>query len=222
MPRFTGAAALQIGLLISALPAQYILTRWFGNDSTQRIQASRRLINKWNQFRKSYLTLQAWKDWLKELSLKERSFENEDPLGESPAFEVLLLKEKNGYFAGSLEHRSPRPPNVKYRVGQVFRHKHEGFLGVIVGWDENAKAPPDWLNERYPSGLQDLKYTPHYKVLIHTNDGTTSEMDYIAEEVIVTLTGIQVHHPLMPSFFSSFDGEQYLMLSWLKKVYPHD
>lgn len=222
MPQLTAAAALQIGLLISALPAQYILTRWFGSDSTQRIQASRRLINNWNQFRKSYLTLQAWKDWLKEWSLKGRSVQNEDPLGESPAVEVLLLKEKDGYFAGSLEPRSPRSPPVKYRVGQVFRHKHEGYLGVIIGWDEYANAPDEWLHERYHSDFQNLRYTPHYKVLVHTNDGISSTSAYIPEEDIVILTSIQVYHPMLNSFFSSFDGDRYVMMPWLKQVYPHD
>ncbi|XP_072912538.1 uncharacterized protein [Hemitrygon akajei] len=222
MPQLTAAAALQIGLLISALPAQYILTRWFGSDSTQRIQASRRLIHRWSEFRKSYLSLQAWKDWLNEWTLKERSVQNEDPPGESPAFEVLMFKEKDGYFAGSPEPRSPRPLFVKYRVGDVFKHKHEGFRGVIVGWDENARAPEEWLNEKYPSDFQNLKHTPHYKVLVHANDGTNSITRYIPEEDIVLLTGVQVNHPLLPSFFIMFDGHRYIMMPWLKQIYPHD
>uniref|UniRef100_UPI00398F6E36 uncharacterized protein n=1 Tax=Pristiophorus japonicus TaxID=55135 RepID=UPI00398F6E36 len=222
MPQLTVAAALQIGLLISALPAQYFLSRWSGSNSTQRIQASRRLLNNWNQFRRSYLNLQAWKDWLKEWSLSDRSIQNEDPLGESPAVEVFLLKEKEGYFAGSLEPRSPRPLSVKYRVGQVFRHKQDGYLGVIVGWDENARGPEDWINERYPSTMQDLKYTPHYKVLVHTTDGRNPATAYIPEKDIVILTDVQVYHPLLVSYFSMFDGAQYIMMPWLTEVYPHD
>ncbi|XP_020383811.2 uncharacterized protein si:dkey-261l7.2 [Rhincodon typus] len=222
MPQLTAAAALQIGLLISALPAQYILSRWSGSDSAQRIRASRRLINSWNRFKNSYLNVQAWKDWLKEWSLKERSTQHEDPPGESPAMEVFLLNENDGYFADSPEPRSPRPLSVKYRVGQVFRHRQDGYIGVIVGWDEKARAPEEWLNQRYPSDMEIMKYTPHYKILIHTNDGRDSETAYVPELDIIVLTGVQVYHPLLVYYFSMFDGEQYIMMPWLMQVYPHD
>lgn len=44
------------------------------------------------------------------------------------------------YFAGSRKPRHPRPTYVKYRVGQVVKHRKYGFYGVIVGWDEVAKV----------------------------------------------------------------------------------
>lgn len=33
---------------------------------------------------------------------------------------------------------------MKFRVGQVVKHKNRGFRGVIVGWDETVKAPLNW------------------------------------------------------------------------------
>ena len=36
--------------------------------------------------------------------------------------------------------RSPRPDHVKYRVGQVIKHKVWGYRGIIVGWDEQARV----------------------------------------------------------------------------------
>ena len=44
------------------------------------------------------------------------------------------------YFAGSRKPRHPRPTSVKYKVGQVVKHRKYGFYGVIVGWDEVAKV----------------------------------------------------------------------------------
>jgi len=41
---------------------------------------------------------------------------------------------------GSAEVRNPRPPHVKFRVGQVVRHKRFGYRGVIIGWDAVAKV----------------------------------------------------------------------------------
>lgn len=40
----------------------------------------------------------------------------------------------------SAEVRSPRPPYIKFRVGQVVRHKRFGYRGVIIGWDAVAKV----------------------------------------------------------------------------------
>jgi len=36
---------------------------------------------------------------------------------------------------------------VKFRIGQVIRHKIHGYRAVIIGWDETARAPEQWLKE---------------------------------------------------------------------------
>lgn len=43
MPYINVAAALQICALLSALPAQYFISQWYGTDSAQRIQVTERL-----------------------------------------------------------------------------------------------------------------------------------------------------------------------------------
>jgi hemimethylated DNA binding protein len=45
--------------------------------------------------------------------------------------------------------RSPRSEYVRYRVGQVIRHKLYGYRAVIIGWDEIASAPDEWLDEHH-------------------------------------------------------------------------
>ena len=35
------------------------------------------------------------------------------------------------------------------RVGQVVKHKRWGYRGVIIGWDEKARAPESWLREMH-------------------------------------------------------------------------
>lgn len=40
----------------------------------------------------------------------------------------------------SPEPRSPRQSHVKFRVGQVMRHKKWGYRGIIIGWDVKAKV----------------------------------------------------------------------------------
>lgn len=46
---------------------------------------------------------------------------------------------------GSAEVRSPRPDSVKFRVGQVIRHKQFGYRGVIIGWDAVAKVSKSFV-----------------------------------------------------------------------------
>ena len=52
--------------------------------------------------------------------------------GECPAKEVMKYNEPNGYFASSPEPKHTRG-NVKYRVGQIIKHKKFGYRGVIIG-----------------------------------------------------------------------------------------
>jgi hypothetical protein len=58
----------------------------------------------------------------------------------SPAIEVLQYRERAGYFATSLDVRNERPLHLRYRIGQVVKHRTLGYKGVIVGWDLQAKV----------------------------------------------------------------------------------
>jgi heat shock protein HspQ len=52
-------------------------------------------------------------------------------------------------FSGSPSIRSSRSEYVKFHVGQVIRHKLYGYRAVIVGWDEIASAPDEWLDQHH-------------------------------------------------------------------------
>lgn len=54
--------------------------------------------------------------------------------------EVLKHRNPEGHYAASAEPRSPRPSNIKFRVGQVIRHKKWNYRGVIIGWDEKLNV----------------------------------------------------------------------------------
>ena len=45
---------------------------------------------------------------------------------------------------------SPRAVDVKYRVGQVVKHKLYKYRAVIIGWDERPRAPRDWFTGESP------------------------------------------------------------------------
>ncbi|XP_074778731.1 F-box only protein 21-like isoform X3 [Athene noctua] len=188
MPPISAAAALQICLLLSALPAQYFISQWYGTDSAQHIQMTER---NWHYGEK-----------------KTKS-------GNSEA-------ETHSYFAESTYVHSPKPEYIRFSVGQVIVHKRFGYLGVIVGWDVKANTLEERLQHKHPPANQDLKNTPHYRILINKANGFGKSTAYIPEEEITIIMGLEVHHPDMKAYFSGYDGSKYIMQPWLKKIYPHD
>ncbi|KFU98407.1 hypothetical protein N339_10706, partial [Pterocles gutturalis] len=210
MPHFNAAAALHFCVLLSAFPAQYFISQWYRTDSAQRIRITERLIiASWSSFTKSYLSLDAWADRLKLWLSNTRTCLNVRLLilhfrnwyyGEKKTKIGDNEGETHSYFAESTHVRSPKPEYVRFSVGQVIVHKRLGYSGVIVGWDVTAKAPEEWLQHRYPPAKQDLKDTPHYRILINEVNGFGKSTAYIPEEEITLVMGLQVHHPDMKTY----------------------
>ncbi|NXN25681.1 FBX21 protein, partial [Nycticryphes semicollaris] len=233
MPHMGAAVALQICVLLSAIPAQYFISQRYGTDSAQRIQITERLIiASWSSFTNTYLSLDTWADrlklWLSKtrtclnaglLILRFRNWyygEKETKIGDNEA-------ETHSYFAESNHVRSPKPEYIRFSVGQVIVHRRLGYSGVIIGWDGKAKAPEEWLQHKYPPAKQDLKDTPHYRILINKANGFGKSTAYVPEEEITIIVGLEVvHHPDMEAYFSGYDGSKYIMKPWLEKIYPQD
>ncbi|NWS47087.1 FBX21 protein, partial [Probosciger aterrimus] len=227
MPYINVAAALQICALLSALPAQYFISQWYGTDSAQRIQITERIIASWKSFTKPYLSLDAWADCLKLWLSKTRWGEGSKTernwyYGAKKTISGNNEAETHSYFAESTHVHSPKPEYIQFSVGQVIVHKKFGYSGVIIGWDVKANTPGEWLQHKYPPVKQDLKGTPHYRILINKANGFGKSTAYIPEEEITIIMGLEVHHPDMKAYFSGYDGSKYIMQPWLKKIYPHD
>ena len=71
-------------------------------------------------------------------SKKTPKIEKEAPTSRAKEVEDYLLREV--YFAQSKEPRKTRPSDVHYTVGQVVKHKMDGYHGVVIGWDPVAKV----------------------------------------------------------------------------------
>ncbi|XP_028653551.1 uncharacterized protein si:dkey-261l7.2 [Erpetoichthys calabaricus] len=224
MPQVTPAVFLQLALLLSALPAQYLISQWTGKDAAYRYHATQRLIRSWNNFQKSYLNVGAVVErvqrWVSNVMPSMTNLDNEQE-GESPAFEVLRFQRENGYFGDSREIRSPRPNSVLYRVGEVIMEKDHGMIGVIVGWDEKLKAPREWIEQRY-SHTEGEEDVPHYKVLFGEPSGKAVMVDYIRQTALQAVTGVKPQIPNSEIYFRHYDGRKFIMQPWLKAIYPDD
>ena len=54
---------------------------------------------------------------------------------------------------------------VKYRVGQVFRHRRRQYLAVIYGWDPYCKMQEEWIAMNQVDRLSQGRSQPFYNVL---------------------------------------------------------
>lgn len=119
--------------------------------------------------------------------------------------------------------RDPRPPHVQFRVGDVIYHKLNKYRGVIIGWDEKAKAPELWLKTlRGPKSERDDNKI-NYAVLIDTRYRIIPQLGYVMEENIEKSEG-KVFHPLLEKYFERYQREEgtYQLRPWLREVYPND
>jgi len=130
------------------------------------------------------------------------------------------IESRNDLFGGSDEPRDPRSPYIKYRVGQVVVHRIHNYRGVIVAWDEKARAPEWWLKKVH-KGNKEWADEPNYTILIDTRDRLIPQIAYVVQQNVVISSG-PVVHPLVKHYFESFDGTCYKSRPWHKSVYPND
>lgn len=219
----TRLQAFHFLLILLALPLQYFLVEWTSNANTStqlKINSNYKTVG---ELVKSYLSLNSWKQYLKEilrsrlLYLKEKKLPNED---ECIAKEVFRLRDPTGYFGSSLEPRLSRS-SIKYRVGQVIRHKKYGYRGVIVGWDKECRAPQHWIDINHKAHPE-YKHQPSYSVLVDSRDRLDVQTTYVAQDNIEVIGNAKIQHPQVDEYFDFYDGAQYHMRPALKKIYPKD
>ncbi|XP_054616980.1 uncharacterized protein si:dkey-261l7.2 [Dunckerocampus dactyliophorus] len=227
MPQLTATAALQLALLLSALPAQYFISRWSGSTASQRLHTSTRFLRVWNEWRKSYLNASAWTEWGERQVSKVWSFlglQTEDEVAKKMvAMETMLRDNNQGFFGASKAVRSPRPPYVFLRVGEVVIERKGHRVGVVVSWDSEMRAPAEWVDRMYSDvEAHAAEKTPHYKVLFGGPRPASLFVAYLPQTQLKRIRGTQPDIPTLEKYFSHFDGERFVPLPWLRKIFPED
>ncbi|XP_072307341.1 uncharacterized protein [Eucyclogobius newberryi] len=226
MPRVSAAALLQLALLLSALPAQYVISRWYGTTSAQRFHGTTRLLRIWKDW-SLYLNGTAWLEWSDLQFSKVTSYLGfESATQESttkPPLDRMLIDNDQGYFGASKTVRAPRPPYVFLRVGEVVVETRGHMVGVVVSWDPELRAPAEWVDRTfdYAEGVKPER-TPHYKVLFSGPGASSVMVAYLPQTQLEKITGLKPNIPTLEKYFTHFDGERFLMQPWLKAIYPED
>jgi len=223
---------LQFLALVLCVPAQLFLSTYMGSNESSRTYAISKVVGQLNELRESWFRIDSWKSWctdkIKEqleqnfgLRFKKIYGDDDDPNGECPAREVFKFRDENGHFGQSPEPRDTRPPNVKYRVGQVIKHARFGYRGVIIGWDETARAPEAWIKEMHKNH-KEWRKQPNYAILVDTRDRTIPQITYVPQENLHVIRHTKILHPSVDDYFENYDGSQYLPRPWLRAVYRRD
>ena len=91
-------------------------------------------------------------------------------------------------------------PTAKFQIGQVVRHRHFGFRGVIFDVDPLFANSEDWY-ESIPKEVRPRKDQPFYH-LFAEND-RTHYVAYVSEQNLSPDTSNQpLSHPDIPDWFN--------------------
>ena len=109
--------------------------------------------------------------------------------------------------------------NIRYRVGQIFRHKRFQYHAVITGWDSECKESDQWMSQMRVHDLNRGKYQSFYHVLVED-----CSIRYVAEENIqlVHQNPINSLMDIAGQHFKRWDDKTESFVSNIRDEYPDD
>jgi heat shock protein HspQ len=99
--------------------------------------------------------------------------------------------------------------NAKFAIGQVVRHRHFPFRGVIFDVDPTFANTEEWW-QSIPKEIRPRKDQPFYHLLAENNENTY--VAYVSEQnLLPDDTGEPVGHPHTALIFDGFEDGHYNM-----------
>ena len=104
---------------------------------------------------------------------------------------------------------------AKFSIGDVVKHKHFNFRGVIYDVDFEFDNSEEWY-QSIPKDVRPRKNQPYYHLLAENNEITYAA--YVSEQNLVSDdSGEPIKHPLIEEIFTGKKGSGYFKQSnWLK------
>jgi len=96
---------------------------------------------------------------------------------------------------------------AKFKIGQIVRHRHFPFRGVIFDVDPTFSNSEEWWLS-IPEEVRPIKDQPYYHLLAENE--ASSYVAYVSEQNLLTdETGKPVQHPQVKELFGEFKGLSY-------------
>ena len=100
---------------------------------------------------------------------------------------------------------------AKFSIGDIVKHKHFEFRGVIYDVDFEFNNSEEWY-QSIPKEVRPRKNQPFYHLLAESNDVTYEA--YVSEQNLLVDNSKQpIRHPLINEIFVGKKGAGYLKLS---------
>ena len=99
---------------------------------------------------------------------------------------------------------------LKFRIGQVVRHRVYPFRGVVFDVDPEFNNTEEWW-ESIPEDVRPRKDQPFYHLLAENEE--TTYVAYVSEQnLLVDDSGGPVDHPQVSELFGQFEDGVYEVL----------
>ena len=96
---------------------------------------------------------------------------------------------------------------AKFSIGEIVKHKHFNFRGVIYDVDFEFNNSEEWY-QSIPKDVRPKKNQPFYHLLAENNEVTYEA--YVSEQnLIEDNSGDPIRHPLVNEGFSEKRGSNY-------------
>jgi heat shock protein HspQ len=98
-------------------------------------------------------------------------------------------------------------PQARYRIGQLVRHRHFPFRGVIFDVDPEFNQTDEWL-QSIPEAVRPRKDQPFYHLL--AENATSYYVAYVSEQNLeADPEGGPIGHPQVRELFGELKGGFY-------------
>ncbi|MET3527295.1 heat shock protein HspQ [Phenylobacterium koreense] len=121
--------------------------------------------------------------------------------------DARIEKSGNGLAAPPIVMAEPRL--AKYAIGQIVRHRHYSFRGVIFDVDPTFANTEQWW-QSIPEEIRPRKDQPFYHLLAENQDN--AYVAYVSEQNLVPdESGEPVGHPQASLIFEAFREGHYVL-----------
>lgn len=100
---------------------------------------------------------------------------------------------------------------ARFAIGDVVRHRHFPFRGVVFDVDPEFANTEEWY-QAIPEEIRPRKDQPFYHLLAENDDATY--VAYVSEaNLALDDTGLPIGHPQVGAIFSDFEDGHYRLRS---------
>jgi len=117
--------------------------------------------------------------------------------------------ERASFFSPQAGRRieAPRHAHARFGIGDVVRHKHFDFRGVVFDIDPVFANTEEWY-EAIPQAVRPARDQPYYHLL--AENGENAYVAYVSQQNLMgDADGGPVEHPSVSELFDDFAGGRY-------------